>query len=153
MKKLFKLLSVSLVFALAACVLNTSKISFDPIPYEMKVPNELASKLSLEPMTGEWADQIAKAGVAGALTMYYTAEDDTKHIFAGIYYTPEERFDAAANPNEPPMFGREVSRKVGFVLSVAGPQDSIFEPFTPDGKNITTLYEEIYKKTTYIKTN
>ena len=153
MKKLFKLLSVSLVFALAACVLNTSKISFDPIPYEMKVPNELASKLSLEPMTGEWADQIAKAGVAGALTMYYTAEDDTKHIFAGIYYTPQERFDAAANPSEPPMFGQEVSRKDGFVLSVAGPQDSIFETFTPDGKNITRLYEEIYKKTSYIKTN
>ena len=153
MKKLFKLLSVSLVFVLTACVLNTSKISFDPIPYEMKVPNELVSKLSLEPMTGEWADQIAKAGVAGALTMYYTAEDGKKYIFAGIYYTPEERFDAAANPSEPPMFGREVSRKVGFVLSVAGPQDSIFEPFTPDGENITKLYEEIYKKTTYIKNN
>ena len=153
MKKLFKLLSVSLVFVLTACVLNTSKISFDPIPYEMKVPNELVSKLSLEPMTGEWADQIAKAGVAGALTMYYTAEDGEKYIFAGIYYTPEERFDAAANPSEPPVFGREVSRKVGFVLSVAGPQDSIFEPFTPDGKNITKLYEDLYKKTTYIKTN
>ncbi len=153
MKKLFKLLSVSLVFALAACVLNTSKISFDPIPYEMKVPNELASKLSLEPMTGEWADQIARAGVVGALTMYYTAEDGKKYIFAGIYYTPEERFDAAANPSEPPMFGQEVSRKDGFVLSVAGPQDSIFETFTPDGKNITRLYEEIYKKTSYIKTN
>lgn len=153
MKKLFKLLSVSLVFVLTACVFNTSKISFDPIPYEMKVPNELASKLSLEPMTGEWADQIARAGVAGALTMYYTAEDGEKYIFAGIYYVPEERFDAAADPSEPPMFGREVSRKVGFVLSVAGPQDSIFEPFTPDGKNITTLYDEIYKKTTYIKTN
>ena len=51
------------------------------------------------------------------------------------------------------MFGREVSRKVGFVLSVAGPQDSIFEPFTPDGENITKLYEDLYKKTTYIKTN
>ena len=85
--------------------------------------------------------------------MYFAAEDNTKHIFAGIYYTPEERFDAAKNPNEPPMFGQEVSRKDGFVLSVAGSQDSIFEPFTVDGKNITTLYEEIYKKDTYFKTN
>jgi len=153
MRKLLKLFSISLVFTLAACVFNTSKISFNPIPYEMKVPKELASKLSLEPMTGDWANQIATAGVVGALTMYYTAEDNTKHIFAGIYYTPEERFDAAANPSEPPMFGQEVSRKDGFVLSVAGPQDSIFETFTPDGKNITRLYEEIYKKTSYIKTN
>ena len=141
MKKLFKLLSVSLVFVFTACVFNTSKISFNPIPYEMKVPNELASKLSLEPVTGEWADQIAKAGVVGALTMYYTAEDGEKYIFAGIYYIPEERFDAAANPSEAPMFGQEVSRKVGFVLSVAGPQDSIFESFTNDGENITTLYK------------
>jgi hypothetical protein len=85
--------------------------------------------------------------------MYYQAENENNHIFAGIYDTPEERFDAAKNPNEPPMFGQEVSRKDGFVLSVAGPQDSIFEPFTPDGKNITTLYEEIYKKSTYIKSN
>jgi len=153
MRRLLKLFSISLVFTLAACVFNTYKISFNPIPYEMKVPKELASKLSLEPMTGDWANQIATAGVVGALTMYYTAEDNTKHIFAGIYYTPEERFDAAANPNEPPMFGQEVSRKDGFVLSVAGPQDSIFEPFTPDGKNITRLYEEIYKKTSYIRTN
>jgi hypothetical protein len=66
---------------------------------------------------------------------------------------PEDKFDAAANPNEPPLFGTEVSRKDGYVLAVQGPQDSIFEPFTPDGKNITTLYEELYKKSTYIKTN
>jgi hypothetical protein len=153
MKKLVKVLLISSLTLVTACVFNITKISFNPIPYEMKVPQELASKLSVVPMTGDWANQIAKAGVVGALTMYYTAEGNTKHIFAGIYYTPEERFDAAKNPNEPPMFGQEVSRKDGFVLSVAGPQDSIFEPFTPDGKNITTLYEEIYKKTTYIKAN
>jgi len=153
MKKLVKVLLISSLAFLTACVINTTKISFNPIPYEMKVPKELASRLSVEPMTGDWANQIATAGVVGALTMYYTAEDNTKHIFAGIYYTPEERFDAAKNPNEPPMFGQEVSRKDGFVLSVAGPQDSIFEPFTPDGENITTLYEEIYKKDTYFKTN
>jgi len=153
MKKLVKVLLISSLTLLTACVFNPTKISLNPIPYEMKVPEELASKLSVEPMTGDWVNQIASAGVVGALTMYYKAEDGTKHIFAGIYYTPEERFDAAKNPNEPPMFGQEVSRKDGFVLSVAGPQDSIFEPFTPDGKNIMTLYEEIYKKTTYIKSN
>jgi hypothetical protein len=153
MKKLVKVLLISSLTLLTACVFNTSKISFNPIPYEMIVPKELASKLSVEPMIGDWVKQIASAGVVGALTMYFQAEDGTKHIFAGIYYTPEERFDAAKNPNEPPMFGQEVSRKDGFVLSVAGPQDSIFEPFTPDGKNITTLYEEIYKKSTYIKSN
>lgn len=153
MKKLFKLASLSLVFLLTACFFNTTKISFDPIPYEMKVPKNIESKLSLETMTGDWVDQIAQAGVVGALMIIYQAEDGTKHGFAGIYYTPEDKFDAAANPNEPPMFGTEVSRKDGFVLSIAGPQDSIFEPFTPDGKNITTLYEALYKKETYLKTD
>jgi hypothetical protein len=47
------------------------------------------------------------------------------------------------------MFGQEVSRKVGFVLSVTGPQDSIFESFTNDGENITTLYEEVNKKSNF----
>ena len=118
----------------------------------MKVPKEIAGKLTLEPMTGDWVKQIAQAGVTAALMMNYQAEDGTQHGFAGIYYMPEDKFDAAANPNEPPMFGTEVSRKDGYVLAIAGPHDSIFEPFTPDGKNITTLYEALYKKETYVKT-
>ena len=119
----------------------------------MKVPKEIAAKLTLEPFTGDWVKQIAQAGVTAAFMIVYQAEDGTKHGFAGIYYMPEDKFDAAANPNEPPIFGTEVSRKDGYVLAVQGPQDSIFEPFTPDGKNITTLYEELYKKSSYIKTN
>ena len=153
MKKLLKLSIVSLALLLTACFFNTTKISFEPIPYEMKVPKEIAGKLTVEPMTGDYVKQIAQAGVTAALMIYYQAEDGTQHGFAGIYYMPEDKFDAAANPNEPPMFGQEVSRKDGYVLAVAGPQDSIFEPFTPDGKNITTLYEELYKKSTYIKKN
>jgi hypothetical protein len=129
---IIKIIIISGTLVLSSCAFNTTKISFNPIPYEMKVPQELASKLSVEPMTGDWANQIATASVVGALTMHYTAEDNTKHIL--------QEFITLQN-------------KDGFVLSVAGPQDSIFEPFTVDGKNITTLYEEIYKKTTYIKTN
>ena len=153
MKKLVKVLLISSLTLLTACVFNTTKISFNPIPYEMKVPKEIAAKLTLEPFTGDWVKQIAQAGVTAAFMIVYQAEDGTKHGFAGIYYMPEDKFDAAANPNEPPIFGTEVSRKDGYVLAVAGPQDSIFEPFTPDGKNITTLYEELYKKSSYIKSS
>ena len=105
MKKLFKLSILSLAFLLTACIFNTTKFSFEPIPYEMKVPKEIASKLTLEPMTGDWVKQIAQAGVTAALMLNYQAEDGTQHGFAGIYYMPEDKFDAAANPNEPPMFG------------------------------------------------
>ena len=153
MKNLFKLSILSLAFLLTACIFNTTKVSFDPIPYEMKVPKEIASKLTLEPMTGDWVKQIAQAGVTAAFMIVYRAEDGTQHGFAGIYYMPENKFDGATNPNEPPVFGTEVSRKDGYVLAVAGPQDSIFEPSTPDGKNITLLYEELYQRSSYIKTN
>ena len=153
MKKLFKLSILSLAFLLTACIFNTTKLSLDPIPYEMKVPKEIASKLTLEPFTGDWVKQIAQAGVTAAFMIVYQAEDGTKHGFAGIYYMPVDKFDAAANPNEPPIFGTEVSRKDGYVLAVQGPQESIFEPFTPDGKNITTLYDELYKKSSYVKSS
>ena len=153
MKKLFRLSILSLALLLTACIFNTTKVSFDPIPYEMKVSKEIASKLTLEPFTGDWVKQIAQAGVTAAFMIVYQAEDGTKHGFAGIYYMPEDKFDAAANPNEPPLFGTEVSRKDGYVLAVQGPQESIFEPFTPDGKNITTLYDELYKKSSYVKSS
>jgi hypothetical protein len=42
MKKLFKLLILSLALLLTACIFNATKVSFDPIPYEMKVPKEIA---------------------------------------------------------------------------------------------------------------
>ena len=153
MKKLFSLLIISLAFILTACIFNTTKISLEPIPYEMKVPKNIASKITLEPMTGDWAKQLSQAGVTAALSMNYQAEDGSQYGFAGIYYMPQDKFDGAINPNEPPVFGTEVSRKDGYVLAVAGPQDSIFEPSTPDGKNITLLYEELYQKSPYIKTN
>jgi hypothetical protein len=75
---------------LTACVFNTSKISFNPIPYEMKVPKELASKLSLEPMTGDWANQIAGAGVVGALTMYLRLKI-TLNIILLEFITPQKK--------------------------------------------------------------
>ena len=151
--KTFKKLILFIPIILTACIFNTTKISFDPIPFEMKVPKEIAPLLKIEPMTGDYANQIAQAGVVAALTMFYKSEDNTDHIFMSIFYMPEERFDASKNPNEPPMFGQEVARKDGFVLSVDGPKDSIFEPFTKDGQNITKLYEGIYKKTTYLAGN
>ena len=153
MKKLFSLSIISLAFILTACIFNTTKISLEPIPYEMKVPKNIASKITLESMTGDWAKQLSQAGVTAALSMNYQAEDGSQHGFAGIYYMPQDKFDSATNPNEPPVFGTEVSRTDGYVLAVAGPQDSIFEPSTLDGKNITLLYEELYQKSSYIKTN
>ena len=59
MKKLFRLSIIFLAFLLTACIFNTTKISFEPIPYEMKVSKNIASKITLEPMTGDWAKQLS----------------------------------------------------------------------------------------------
>jgi len=81
----FKKLLILLPLILTSCIFNTTKISFSPIPFEMKVDKEIAPLLRVEPMTGDYANQIAQAGVVSALTMYYKAEDKTETIFMGIY--------------------------------------------------------------------
>jgi hypothetical protein len=48
------------------------------------------------------------------------------------------------------MYGTEVARADGYVLSVAGPQDSIYDPESQDGKNIGLLYEALYDPESYM---
>jgi hypothetical protein len=66
-----------------------------------------------------------------------------------VFLFPAAAFDAVQNPAEPPRFGIEVRRAGGTTLSVAGPQDSIFDPRSLDGKNISALYELTYRPSTY----
>jgi len=82
--------------------------------------------------------------------IYYIPSNGSKVIFMSVYEFPAKTFDRLKNPAEPPAYGQEVLRKNGIVFSVAGPQDSIFDPKTADGKNISALYSTIYKSTTYI---
>jgi hypothetical protein len=37
----------------------------------------------------------------------------------------------------------------GYVLSIAGPTDMMFDPGSQDGRNISTLYDLIYQSETY----
>ena len=49
---------------LAGCSLSmTGMVDLDPVPYSFHPPMGLESKLTVEPMTGEWADQAYAAGV------------------------------------------------------------------------------------------
>ncbi len=143
-------LSILAAFS-TGCVPRPAHISFNPIPYDMRIPSDIASRLSVQPMTGDWVEHMTKAGVVAAVMIQYESDDGKKHGFAAVYYTPQERFDAAKNPNEPPMFGEEVSRSNGFVLSVAGPHDTIFEPLTSDGRNIVRLCEGLSRADTYVE--
>jgi len=136
---------------LAGCSLSmTGMVYLDPVPYSFHPPSGLESKLSVEPMTGDWASEVFAAGVESAVTVTYTPDEGQKAILMGVYYMPESVFDGVANPNEPPLYGSEVARADGYVLAVAGPQDSMYDPESEDGKNIGLLYDALYDPESYM---
>ena len=136
---------------LAGCSLSTTgMVDLEPVPYSFHPPNGLESKLSVEQMTGDWASEVFAAGVESAVTVTYTPDEGQPAILMGVYYMPETVFDGAVNPNEPPLYGSEVARADGYVLSVAGPQDSIYDPESQDGKNIGLLYDALYDPEGYM---
>jgi hypothetical protein len=150
--KLFRALVAGFAaLVLAGCSLSmTGMVDLDPVPYSFHPPKGLESKLSVEPMTGEWADEALAAGVTKAATVTYTPETGEPVILMGVYFMPESVFDEAANPNEPPLYGTQVARADGNVLAVAGPQDSMFDSESEDGINIGLLYEALYDPESYM---
>lgn len=123
-------------------------ISLSPVPYTIQVPSDFAKHLSVENMaldtTNEFTAQAKVAGAIAQVRINYTADDGSIHGFAGVYYFAEVDFDKAGNPNEPPLYGSKVVEENEMVLAIAGPQDSIFDPNSQDGKNSMALYSLIY---------
>lgn len=135
MKKLLLGLFLLIAAALPARA-EKAWVALAPIPYGFVVPQEIATHLSTGPLTGSWAEQVTAAGARAAVTVYYQPEAGDKTILFTAYYFPSEKWDAAQKPDEPPPFGQPVFRGDGRVLSVAGPLDVMFDPETPDGKNV-----------------
>lgn len=125
-------------------------LSLNPLPFAMEVPAGIASRLATGPVEGPFGEKVRSAGALASSTVFYSpVERGEKVIFMTAYWFPEEKFDALQSPDQPPLFGTEVLRKDGKVLSVAGPVDAIFAPDTPDGQNLTQLYGVIYLPGTY----
>jgi hypothetical protein len=150
--KLFRVLIAGFAtLALAGCSLSmTGMVDLDPVPYSFHPPKGLESKLSVEPMTGEWANEVFAAGVTSAVTVTYTPAEGESMILMSAYFMPESVFDAATNPNEPPLYGTQVARADGNVLAVLGPQDAMYDSESEDGKNISLLYEALYDPESYM---
>jgi hypothetical protein len=136
---------------MSACANNpeaAGKLNLAPVPYSITVPTEIAKHLSVEDMaldsSNEFTAQAKQAGAIAQVFINYTADDGSIHGFAGVYYFSKVDFEKAQNPNEPPLYGSKVVEKSGMVLAIAGPQDSIFEPTSQDGKNSMALYTLIY---------
>jgi hypothetical protein len=116
----------------------------------MRVPPGIAPQLVTGPIEGPFGEQVRQAGALAATTVYYNpVEQGERVIFMTAYWFPSDKFDALQAPDQPPLFGTEVLRQNGNVLSVAGPVDAIFAPDTPDGRNLTALYGVIYLPETY----
>lgn len=125
-------------------------LSLAPVPYDLKLPEAITRHLSTGPLTGPFADAVKAAGAEASTLVYYQPETGEKTILLSVYYFPSGKFDAAQKPDEPPMFGQEVSRKGGMVLSVAGPHDTIYDPDTRDGQNVIAASGLIYAPEAYL---
>lgn len=139
-----KVILLSMLLVLAAALPARAEkawVALAPIPYGFVVPAEIGSHLSTGPITGSWAEEVAKAGARGAVSVYYQPEKGDKVILFSAYYFDADKWDAAQKPDEPPPFGQPVFRGDGRVLSVAGPHDVIFDPATPDGQNVIKAAE------------
>ena len=151
MKRIRPFLVTALLLALSACA-NSSQdlvnISLAPAPYVIEVPSDIAQHLSIENMeldtSNDFTAQAKAAGAIAQVRINYTADDGSIHGFAGVYYFAKADFEKAQNPNEPPLYGSQVVEEKAMVLANAGPQDSIFDPNSQDGKNSMALYTLIY---------
>ncbi len=150
--------SLCILFLTALLAVGCSKapvaeLSLEPVPYFMTVPPEILPRLQTGPIEGPFGQQVAEAGAAASTTVYYQPEQGERIIFMTVYWFPTGKFDALQSPDQPPLFGFEVLRTDGHVLSVAGPLDAIFAPDTPDGRNLTALYGLINLPDTYQPTD
>ena len=151
MKRIRPFLVTALLLALSACA-NSSQdlvnISLAPAPYVIEVPSDIAKHLSIKNMeldiSNDFTAQAKAAGAIAQVRINYTADDGSIHGFAGVYYFTKADFKKAQNPNEPPLYGSKVVEDNEMVLAIAGPQDSIFDPNSQDGKNSMALYTLIY---------
>ncbi|MEI7697908.1 MAG: hypothetical protein WCJ16_07195 [Actinomycetes bacterium] len=151
MKKISILLLLA-IFLLSGC--STTKndsveINLGNIPYSWKVPKDLASRLFVEIPNNSYAVQAASLGAQEQALIYYTPVKGERSIFMAAYLFPTNSYIAANRADEPPVFGRKVLESKGMVLSISGPQDSLYDPKTSDGKNVTSLYNSIYKPSSY----
>ena len=61
---MIRILIAAVVAAVTATapLAGTKSISLAPVPYELRLPTEIAEKLSVEAISGSWAEEVKKWG-------------------------------------------------------------------------------------------
>ena len=120
-------------------------VALNPVAYEMKVPADIAGRITVQ-------DQVvdaAKSGAVSVVTLSYQPIEGEKAWFMTAYYFIEKELDKTIFPDQVPPYGFKVITQDGMALSVIGPQESIYEINSEDGKNYTKLYDILYDADSY----
>jgi len=120
-------------------------VALNPVAYEMKVPADIAGRITVQ-------DQVvdaAKSGAVSVVTLSYQPIEGEKAWFMTAYYFTESDLDKTIFPDEVPPYGLKLITRDGMALSVIGPQESIYQPNSQDGKNMTKLYDILYDSGSY----
>jgi hypothetical protein len=83
------------------------------------------------------------------VTLSYQPIEGEKAWFMTAYYFIEKELDKTIFPDQVPPYGFKVITQDGMALSVIGPQESIYELNSQDGKNYTKLYDILYDAASY----
>jgi hypothetical protein len=120
-------------------------VALTPVAYEMKVPADIAEQITV---TNQPVD-AAKSGAVAVVTLSYQPIEGEKVWFMTAYYFSEKDLDKTIFPDEVPPYGLKLLARDGMALSVIGPQESIYEPNSQDGKNFAKLYDILYDSGSY----
>jgi hypothetical protein len=83
-------------------------VDLAPVPYEMKVPADIADRIAVEDQAGstgqDFMKQAYKDGAIGVVSVSYQPESGEKTWFMTAYYFLESDLDKTANPDESPVY-------------------------------------------------
>ena len=120
-------------------------VPLNPVLYEMKVPADIAERVTVQ----DQQIDAAKSGAVAVVTLSYQPIEGEKAWFMTAYYFIEKDHDKTIFPDEVPPYGLKLMTRDGMALSVIGPQESIYDRNSQDGKNFTTLYDILYHTESY----
>jgi hypothetical protein len=147
-RSIFVILPI-LLLVIAIVVRNSGDeqiwVDLNPVKYEMKVPTDLVERITVQ----DQPIDAAKSGAVAVVTLSYQPIEGDKAWFMTAYYFTEKDLEKTIFPDEVPPYGLKLMTHDGMALSVLGPQESIYEINSQDGKNFTKLYDILYDKDSY----
>ena len=142
---LFPILLLFLAITVRVTSSDQTWVALTPVAFEMKVPTDIAERITVQDQPVD----AAKSGAVAVVTLSYQPIEGEKAWFMTAYYFIETDLDKTIFPDEVPPYGLKLITRDGMALSVIGPQESIYEPNSHDGKNFTKLYDILYDADSY----